>query len=274
MKLLIGELSNIFGISTDTLRYYDKIGVLKASINPDNNYRYYLLQDIEKLELILGIRDLGVSLSKIKETIENENLEEYKNLIEIQKVMINRKIETLKELKVRLNNSIAVIDNVAQVKNKYNFEELEIFYKKFTLYSVHIKSMLETVRNIKNNRNLGHEINVLDSQHYRYIYNLVDNKRAIEDEENLFIVESKVTKRIFLSLEKEKSIDYSIKNIEGDFISVDFYGSDKEIKEYILKLNKYFNDGKDVLVVVKFKFYLPRKAQSEYFVNIEVPLIT
>ncbi|MGL4742125.1 MAG: MerR family DNA-binding transcriptional regulator [Sarcina sp.] len=273
MKFLIGELSKIFGISTDTLRYYDKIGILKANINPNNNYRYYLLRDIEKLDLILGIKDLGVSLSKIKAAIEKEDLEEYKRLIEVQKLMINRKIESLKELKGRLNNSIDIINSVSNMKNEYNFDALQIYYKKFTLYSIDIKNMLSSAKNMRSDKNLNSEINILDSQYYMYIYNLVSNKEVIEDEQNIFIIENKVTKNLFSDIDKAGTIKYLKKTIEEKFISVDFYGTESAMKEYILKLNKYFNNGKDILVFVKFKFYLPRKKESEYFVNIDLTII-
>lgn len=273
MKLLIGELSKIFGISTDTLRYYDKIGILKASINPNNNYRYYLLQDIEKLDLILGIKDLGVPLSKIKEAIEKENLDEYKNLIKVQKIMINKKIEALKDLKTRLNNSIDIIDTVSKVKNEYNFDGLQINHKRFVLYSVNIKNMLNSAKDMRENKNISSEINILDSQYYMYVYNLVSNKEVIEDEQNIFIIENNITKSLFLDIDKAETIKYLKRTIEERFISVDFYGTESEMKEYVLKLNKYFNDGKDISVFVKFKFYLPRKKESEYFVNIDLTLV-
>ncbi|WP_294879272.1 MerR family DNA-binding transcriptional regulator [uncultured Lactobacillus sp.] len=40
MSYSINELAKLAGISTRTLRYYDKQGLLKARRNPENNYRY------------------------------------------------------------------------------------------------------------------------------------------------------------------------------------------------------------------------------------------
>lgn len=47
MKLLTGQVSKIFNISKDTLRYYDKMGLLKPEINKSNGYRYYSQEHID-----------------------------------------------------------------------------------------------------------------------------------------------------------------------------------------------------------------------------------
>ena len=71
MKFSIGQVSKLFEISKDTLRHYDKIGVLKPEVNETNGYRYYYEEDLEKLGLILETKYLGIPLSEIKKTIES-----------------------------------------------------------------------------------------------------------------------------------------------------------------------------------------------------------
>ena len=47
--LTIGEFSNICRVSTKTLRYYAEIGlILPDEINPENGYRYYSIEQLEK----------------------------------------------------------------------------------------------------------------------------------------------------------------------------------------------------------------------------------
>ncbi len=53
MKLSIGEVARLFNISKDTLRYYDKIGILKPEVNKENGYRFYDIRHLEQLGLIL-----------------------------------------------------------------------------------------------------------------------------------------------------------------------------------------------------------------------------
>ena len=45
----IGELSKLFGVSTDAIRYYEKVGILNPKRNAENNYRYYTLDDVRKI---------------------------------------------------------------------------------------------------------------------------------------------------------------------------------------------------------------------------------
>ena len=74
-KYLIGDVANLMGLSRDTLRYYEKRGIL-SSQRGDNGYRYYTDQDISRLISILyqrkmdiGLRDKPFGLRKIPWTI-------------------------------------------------------------------------------------------------------------------------------------------------------------------------------------------------------------
>ncbi|MGL5577391.1 MAG: MerR family transcriptional regulator [Sarcina sp.] len=271
MKLLIGEVSKIFAISTDTLRYYDKIGILKSKINPSNNYRYYHLQDLEKLGLIIGIKDLGVPLADIKETMENENLAGYKELLESQKVAITNKIEELKILREKLEDSTKAINEVTEFKNKYNFEMFEIFYKKFNIYSVDFKNVLSSAFILNNDKKINNEFDILNFEDYIYIYNAEDKSNVIE-EEKVFVIENMRTKKLFNNKLKTTEIKFEKIEVESKFISVDFYGTEEEMKKYVLLLNEYFNKGQVSKIFVRFKFYLPREKANKYFMNIELIL--
>ena len=46
--LSIGEISEVTGVHISSLRYYDKLGVLKpAYIDSDTSYRYYTYSQVE-----------------------------------------------------------------------------------------------------------------------------------------------------------------------------------------------------------------------------------
>ena len=54
--LSIGEFSKICGVSQKTLRYYDEIGLIKPhEINPKSNYRYYSIDQLEKMLFIIKL---------------------------------------------------------------------------------------------------------------------------------------------------------------------------------------------------------------------------
>ena len=63
----IGEVSKLFDINKKTLRYYDEIDLFKPSfVNKENKYRYYTLDQFQYLETIKYLKELGLSLEKIK----------------------------------------------------------------------------------------------------------------------------------------------------------------------------------------------------------------
>lgn len=73
--LTIGEFSNICKVSAKTLRYYAEIGlILPDEINPENGYRYYSINQLEKMLLINRLKAYCFSLEEIKSVFESEEL--------------------------------------------------------------------------------------------------------------------------------------------------------------------------------------------------------
>ncbi len=68
MQYQIGEFAELSGVSAKTLRFYDEIGLLRpASVDSRTGYRHYLPQQLEQLASILALKNLGVSLAKLRE---------------------------------------------------------------------------------------------------------------------------------------------------------------------------------------------------------------
>ena len=66
-RYLIGEVSRITGISRDTLRFYDRIGLLKPGyVDSENNYRYYTYDQFWHLDIITCCRNLDVPIEKVR----------------------------------------------------------------------------------------------------------------------------------------------------------------------------------------------------------------
>ena len=74
--LSITELAKLRKVSSETLRYYDRVGLLKpAHIDPQTRYRYYSVRQSEELGVIRELRDLGMSVQEIQHYLEDCNLE-------------------------------------------------------------------------------------------------------------------------------------------------------------------------------------------------------
>ena len=51
----IGDLAKFYGVSTDTIRLYDKKGVLLSQKNDENNYRIYSRDDMIMMDYIVKL---------------------------------------------------------------------------------------------------------------------------------------------------------------------------------------------------------------------------
>ena len=63
--LLIGEFAKLAGTNLRTLRYYEEIGLFAPAERSQGGFRYYRKTDVNRLRLIQGFQDLGLSLEDI-----------------------------------------------------------------------------------------------------------------------------------------------------------------------------------------------------------------
>ena len=62
----IGDFSKLSQLTVKTLRYYDDLGLLKpVSVDPFTGYRYYSAAQLPRLQRILALKELGLSLQQI-----------------------------------------------------------------------------------------------------------------------------------------------------------------------------------------------------------------
>jgi DNA-binding transcriptional MerR regulator len=71
-SFLIKEISKATGISIQTLRYYDSIGLLKPSYRHDNNYRLYTHDDLITLQKITALKFFKFPLKTIKKILDHK----------------------------------------------------------------------------------------------------------------------------------------------------------------------------------------------------------
>lgn len=65
----IGEVARASGCSVETIRHYEKLGLLKPPKRGDNGYRYYTAEAVKQLGFIRHGRDLGLDLHSIHELL-------------------------------------------------------------------------------------------------------------------------------------------------------------------------------------------------------------
>lgn len=105
-----GEFAKMAGVTLRTIRYYDKIGLLKPTTILDNGYRRYCNRDLITLQKILSLKELGFSLEEIYPLIQDDNQDSFKESIKLQINLIDKKIKHLTNLKDSLKATERLIN--------------------------------------------------------------------------------------------------------------------------------------------------------------------
>ena len=67
----IGELAGFFNVSVKAIRIYEKMGIIKpAKIDTTTKYRYYTADQVQQLNALLDLKEIGFSLAEIKKLLD------------------------------------------------------------------------------------------------------------------------------------------------------------------------------------------------------------
>lgn len=113
--LFIGELAKQAQVSADTIRYYEKLGLLPKPVRTASDYRIYPLEAIERLTFIRQAQTLNLSLSEIAEILELHNDRSacfrVKMVLEQKITEVDQRLATLKEFRQTLNGYLSECKN-------------------------------------------------------------------------------------------------------------------------------------------------------------------
>lgn len=110
----IGELAKRCKVSTDTIRYYEKEGLMHSILRQDNGYRLYAEGDVARLQFIRTAKKLGFTLAEIRLFLpEVQGGQFYKGDLESklkQKItQIDKKINDLQELRLNILDTFQLL---------------------------------------------------------------------------------------------------------------------------------------------------------------------
>lgn len=106
---LTGQFAKMANVSERTIRYYDKIGLLKPSFVMENGYRQYSEKDFIKLQKILALKHLGFSIEDIFPMVTSN--QKFEDSLNLQISLVNSRIAHLQVLKDALQTTIRQIEN-------------------------------------------------------------------------------------------------------------------------------------------------------------------
>lgn len=94
--LKIGELANLAKVSQDTLRFYEKHGLMQPSARSEAGYRLYSADDVHRIRFILSAKEVGFTLNEIHELLALQVTKDHKSCQDV-KSFVDEKLKTVEQ---------------------------------------------------------------------------------------------------------------------------------------------------------------------------------
>jgi DNA-binding transcriptional MerR regulator len=119
----IAEVSERYNVTPDTLRYYERIGLLQPVARNDSGIRDYCENDIHRLEFIKCMRRAGLPIDVLIDYIHlldqgDETIEARMELLQEQRVLLQLRIKEMQETLKVLDFKISLYGEAVQTKEK------------------------------------------------------------------------------------------------------------------------------------------------------------
>ena len=115
----VGEAAKAVHTTSETLRHYDRIGLVKPSRKDEwTNYRYYTEQDIVRLNTVRALQLMDLSLKEIKKVLEYDDLEKIVDFLAQAEKKADEKIAALQYSKSKIQLAKAGYERKLQGKQK------------------------------------------------------------------------------------------------------------------------------------------------------------
>lgn len=132
----IGEAAKAVRTTSETLRHYDRIGLVKPGKKDEwTNYRYYTEQDIVLLNIVRSLQLMDLPLQEIKKILEYDNLEETIAFLAQAEKKADEKIAALQYSKSKIQSAKADYEKKLQERENLNGTVLKDYPERVILLS-------------------------------------------------------------------------------------------------------------------------------------------
>ena len=125
--LSTGKLAKMMGITKHTLFHYDEIGLFKPEYIDEKGYRFYSIYQIETLDMLLILKDLGMPLKEIKSFIAHRDSQPVLNSLTIREQQIDQEIKKLLSMKNWIQHK------KEQIQSSLNIDFDKIYIKHYPI---------------------------------------------------------------------------------------------------------------------------------------------
>ena len=132
----VGEAAKAVHTTSETLRHYDRIGLVKPSKKDEwTNYRYYTEQDIVRLNTVRALQLMDLPLQEIKKVLEYDDLEKIVDFLAQAEKKADEKITALQYSKSKIQLAKAGYERKLQKQQTFNNAFLKEYPERVILLS-------------------------------------------------------------------------------------------------------------------------------------------
>lgn len=201
----IGKTAEIVDMTTETLRHYDRIGLVKPCKTDEwTGYRYYSRQEIVKLNTVRALRCMDLTLDEIKNILAYDDFDKIIAALKRAEINADEKIAELNYAKAKIQRARAYYEN----KSSGDKKEESCFIKRYPKRVILLSQTMDkpTTDNLWN--------------YHRHFYDQVPdglkNEFAFEDSAGIY--EQNGLSRLFAICTKFTEIDGLTTLPQGDYL--------------------------------------------------------
>lgn len=121
--MTIAEVSKKVNLSTDTLRYYEKIGLIPEVNRTESGIRDYTEKELGYIEFVICLRNAGISIGTLIEYLRlfkkgDSTIEARKQLLISQREVMQKKLDEIQSSFERLNFKIDNYEKILVEREK------------------------------------------------------------------------------------------------------------------------------------------------------------
>ncbi|MDO5522247.1 MAG: MerR family transcriptional regulator [bacterium] len=228
--LSTGEFAKMMNVTKNTLFHYDQMGLFSPELKLENDYRYYYIYQSEELDAILLLKELGMSLTEIKEYLKERTPERMQELLLVQEQQLEEKIKSLKSKKSWIREKRKKIEQLDQVD--LHLIQIQHFKERY-----YIKSSIDTPSEVEYSYQIGELIRKYKEKKGKMAYEIsyLQKREAIGTGECLNYMDVAL-----LLSERPTGIEYQVLE-EGNFVVAYHSGHWNTIGETYKKMQDYIN---------------------------------
>ncbi|WP_238902812.1 MULTISPECIES: MerR family transcriptional regulator [unclassified Clostridium] len=128
MKYTAKSLCEFLNTNRETLRHYEKMGLIHPEIDMKNHYRYYNDLDVETIAECRKYRSLDFSIKEIKKIKNVDKLSSYTSIIEEKQKYYEKQSIYYKKLAIKNKANLEMLHSINNIKNQFKIEEMDDIY--------------------------------------------------------------------------------------------------------------------------------------------------